>query len=380
MLTKKQLLGIATLIGGTLGAWLFGVPYVFAQAWVLQWTLWTIFIGICVIVLNLLQAEVSLTMPWTMRLAELMRTLLPHKRGFVWVFVTCMQFFIAMFAYVSLIWAFFTILLGPHYSISPAITATLYSVFIGFFLYKWTTSIERYDKKIVALFLGMLLFVIIYGFSISTPTHYLINHATQRFLPYGVLIYCLNSVTSIPLIESLLWREKKDLPYIIVIGGIICMSIALLWWWSIVGISGMATSPDALSGLENFLPTWLVRITGLVWILALISPHLIIGEHMKETLQQTFRFHTIDARTTVVVLPLLAYLYIQSDFVETIGFSWAIFTWMTCILVGCMNLILHHKKRKTETYILPYNTFFSYLIIVIFSWGIIYECIKAFIL
>ncbi len=36
MVTKRGRLGLTTVIGGTIGAGLFGVPYVFAQAGVLQ--------------------------------------------------------------------------------------------------------------------------------------------------------------------------------------------------------------------------------------------------------------------------------------------------------------------------------------------------------
>lgn len=121
-----------------------------------------------------------------------------------------------------------------------------------------------------------------------------------------------------------------------------------------------------------------MKLSGLVGILALVSPHLIIGEHLKETLEKSFRFHSMDARTTVVLLPLIAYLYIESDFVGTLGFSGAIFTGLICVMVGSMNLILQKKHNKKSTHILPYNTFFSYLIIIIFGAGIIYEFIKEF--
>lgn len=45
-----------------------------------------------------------------------------------------------------------------------------------------------------------------------------------------------------------------------------------------------------------------------------------------------------------------------------------------------MNLILHQKHGKNETHVLPYNKVFSYIIIGVFSLGIIYECLKQFIL
>ncbi|MBP6910387.1 hypothetical protein KBC03_02205 [Patescibacteria group bacterium] len=88
-----------------------------------------------------------------------------------------------------------------------------------------------------------------------------------------------------------------------------------------VGVSGIATSEDALSGLTHFLPGRLMKLSGLIGILAIISPHLLIGEHFIDTLKQSFRFHTFDARMTVTLLPLIAYIYLQTNFIGTIGFS-----------------------------------------------------------
>ncbi|MBP6910388.1 hypothetical protein KBC03_02210 [Patescibacteria group bacterium] len=80
----------------------------------------------------------------------------------------------------------------------------------------------------MTIFIGALVFLICYGFGVGTPEHFLLGDKAQRFLPYGVLIYALNSVTVIPVLEEVLNREKKDMPYIIIIGGIICMSLVLL--------------------------------------------------------------------------------------------------------------------------------------------------------
>lgn len=121
MLTKRNRLGLTTVIGGTIGAGLFGVPYVFAQAGVLQGTIWTVIIGTILIILNLLQAEVSLSMPPHLRLAAQIQKLFPKRLGFMGIFITCMQFFIAIFAYTSLVGAFINTFLAPHFTIDPNI-------------------------------------------------------------------------------------------------------------------------------------------------------------------------------------------------------------------------------------------------------------------
>lgn len=380
MLTKKQWVAIATLIGGTLGAGLFGVPYVFARTGVLRGTIRTLGIGLVTIFLNLLQAEISLSTPGNLPLSGIMKKLLPGNRSFIGIFAACMQFFIALFAYTSLAWGFLSLLIGPEYAFHPAVSASIYTIAIWLLLFRGINSIKKIDKIIVIIFVAMLLFLIIYGFSITTPSHFLASDSRYRFLPYGVLIYSLNSVSTIPLIEWLLDSEKKKLPRVIIIGWLICVAVVLLRGRSVVGISGAATSPDALSGLQTFIPNRLMKLSWLIGLFAITSPHLIIGEHFKETLQQAFRFRTTDARTTVVFLPLIAYLYIESDFVGTIGFWGAIFTGLICIFVGVMNLLLHAKHGKRESHILPYNRPISYLIIGVFTAWIIYECFKEFIL
>lgn len=380
MLTKKNVIALTTVIGWTLGAWLFGVPYVFAQAGVLQWTIWVIIVGFITIILNLLQAEVTLTMPDRMRLPGMMQTLLPPRFSFIALFTTCMQYFIAIFAYISLSGIFVSILLWSDTIIHPSISATLYALILGRLIHKWIASIKKYDKMIVAIFLTTLTLLIIYGFTITTPSNFLLWDKTARFLPYGVLIYALNSASSVPILEDILGREKKALPYIIVLGGVICLSMVLLRGRAVVWISGATTTTDTLSGLQAFLPSRLVKLSWLIGLLAILSPHLVLWENLFETLRQNFSFSRLDARATVTLLPLIAYLYIQSDFVSTIGFSGAVFTGLTCVFIGVSNIILHKRYWKVSALILPYNKQFSYMIIIIFSLGIIYEILKEFVL
>ena len=380
MLTKKSRIALTTVIWWTLGAGLFGVPYVFAYAWVLQWTIRTVVIWTVAIILNLLQAEVTLTMPDRMRLPGMMQRLLPKRLSLIGLLTASMQYFIAIFAYISLSGIFINILLWSETIIHPSISASIYALLVWLLIYKGVDWIEKYDKLIVVVFLCTLTFLILYGFSITTPSHFLLWEKASWFLPYWVLIYALNSASSVPVLEDILGKEKKDLPYIIVIWWVFCMTMVLLRWWAVVGISGIATTTDALSGLQNFLPSRIVKLSWLVGILAISSPHLVLWENLFETLKQNFRLSSLNAWTVVTVLPLIAYLYLQSDFVSTIWFSGAVFTGLTCVFIWMMNIILHKKYWKKSSHVLPYNKELSYIIIGIFSFGIVYEILKEFFL
>lgn len=52
---------------------------------------------------------------------------------------------------------------------------------------------------------------------------------SQRFIIYGVVIYALNGVSSIPIIQECLGADKKKLPHLIIGGGILCMILAIAW-------------------------------------------------------------------------------------------------------------------------------------------------------
>ncbi|MBP6910389.1 hypothetical protein KBC03_02215 [Patescibacteria group bacterium] len=93
-------------------------------------------IGAILIILNLLQAEVSLSMPPHLRLAGQIQKLFPKRLGFLGIFITCMQFFIAIFAYTSLVGAFINTFLAPHLTLDPMIGAAIYTAVISRILYK----------------------------------------------------------------------------------------------------------------------------------------------------------------------------------------------------------------------------------------------------
>lgn len=120
-----------------------------------------------------------------------------------------------------------------------------------------------------------------------------------------------------------------------------------------VGITGIETTQDGITGLTSHIGNWIMKLGGVVGILAIISPHLIIGEHFIDTLKDYFKISHLNARIITILLPLLAYMYIDGTFIDTIGFAGAVFIGIMCVFIGVMNLVLHHKHGKIKTYVLP---------------------------
>lgn len=130
MLNKNSIAALATVIGGTLGAGMFGIPYVFSRVGIIPATIGTLILGTLLIILNLLLAEVTLSTPGKLNFVQLVQKLLPPKYSYIAIFTTCLQFFISLFAYVTLFTGFLNAVLPPARAQLPAVGATVYSIVI----------------------------------------------------------------------------------------------------------------------------------------------------------------------------------------------------------------------------------------------------------
>lgn len=322
------------LTWATIWAGIFWVPYAFAQAGGQVSLAMLIIVAGSTLLTNLLLARVVMQSTNPQKdLVGLFRAHLPQRAGNVASVLTIIAFFIYMLVYIRLGPSFLKLITGD--SLPLAAATILYVGSIAFLMRKKLAQLSRIEHPLVSLLL--LLFVLCICISLYARPEgqtLLSSHPNANIiLPYGVLLYALNGVQAVPLL-CIVAKEQNTEQHIrksIFLSRILC--VLIVWWFgfAVSGALGAATTQDALHGMKALVGEGFLRISALIWLLAVTSCHVLVGMHARKSLYQHYQYPRRVARALVMAVPLAASLLLHASLIEIISFAGG-------ILTGCTGL------------------------------------------
>ncbi len=387
--TSPSLRKLSTmLIGATIGAGIFGVPYAFAHtpgrlpvaALLVAW-------GVTLLTNRLLARVVVHSTSEHKDLIGLYQAHFPTRARHLTSSITLLSFFTSLLVYSRLGPDFLNLITGD---LLPEQTATaIYIGMISTFLRKKLEGVSRAEQYIVSILIT--LFVVSIGiafharpagqniFSILTTS---ISGTSRQdwLLPYGVLLYALSGMNAVPLlcivaahpakISSPQTVSDKKIARSILIAGVLCIAIVGGFGLSISGALGSSTTQDALHGMKEIVWPRFLRIGGLIWLLAVTSCNVLIGMHTRKSLYQDYKIPRSRARGAVVFLPVITGIILQASFIQIISFAGGVLTASTGLRVArLVRRVLWQKKHLLFRYA-------AALLGVIYISGIVLTIIK----
>ena len=191
------------------------------------------------------------------------------------------------------------------------------------------------------------------------------------FLPFGIVLFALYGVSSIPLVKEFLSHDRKHMKNAILIGSIVPIIVYAVFAFVVVSIVGVAgfdsLSVDnriASAALELSVDGVLSILTLLFGIIAMITSFLVSVIVIKEMFQYD---HKLKKNTSflLAILPPLGIILIDAfvvdvaNFISVLGFTGAIGGSLTAILI----LLTYFKARKEGTRTPEYSMDFTHIVI-----------------
>ncbi|MDP2641017.1 MAG: aromatic amino acid transport family protein [Candidatus Yanofskybacteria bacterium] len=310
LLNNSSLLALATLIGTIVGAGIFGLPYALSQSGVLLGLLYFILLGGIILLLHLLFGEFALRTEKNYRLPGYAFRYLGPKGKYAATFAILFSIAGALLAYTILGGDFLRIALSPFFQISELWAAFAFWAILSFFIFQGIHVIARAEMVMVAILFGTVGLITFFAIPNIDSANFSVFGEMEFFLPYGVLLFALAGWSAIPEIAALL-KNKKDkarLDNIIVWASLSTIVLYAVFTFSVVGVSGQATSEDALSGLVPFLGGKIVMLGALFGLVAVAASFLVLGNYLKNSLRYDFGFPYLWAACIAVFTPLLLFL------------------------------------------------------------------------
>jgi len=370
----KTIYAITTISGTIIGAGLFALPYITLQVgfWVIL--AYFLILGSLVVLIHLFFGELSLKTPDFKRLPGFAKVYLGKNGEIVAYTSTILGLFGAILVYLILGGKFLTELVSPQAGTLPF---TLFYFVVGAALiFYGIKAIEKVEFWGLVLFLVILFAVFFKGAAFINIENLFIGQCSMSngqwsnlFLPYGAILFSLWGAALIPEAEEILGKRKKMLSRIIPITILIPVLVYLFFIYIILGITGVQTteealSGEALSGLKDILGNGMIILALLFGLLTTFTSFVALGLTLKKVLWYDLKISKNLAWAITCFSPLILYLIGIKSFIAVIGVVGGIMLAIDGILI-----LLMYKKIK------PQRAYLVYPLIFVLLGGIIYSVI-----
>ena len=339
---KDFLKAIAILIGTTIGAGMFGVPYVVAKIGFFPGLIYIFFLGCLVLLLNLIYGEVILRTPGDHQLGGYVQTYLGRKKSFI-KWLSTISFFIsiygALLAYLIKIGEFLALIFGAG---SPVFYSILFFALGSLIVSRGLKAVSSFGFLFVVLLSILILGISLPGLSKVEITNLSYANLSYFFLPYGVILFALTGSSVIPEMEEVLRKKTGKFKKAIIIGAIIPPLVYSLFALFVVGTCGALTSDDAITCLLPFFPGSVVKFGAFLGVLAMGSSFFTLGYVLREVWFRDFKASKRWSLFLACAPSFLLFLFGAREFIEVLEFSGAVSGGLTGILILTM-----FQKAKT---------------------------------
>jgi tyrosine-specific transport protein len=360
---------IATLIGTTIGAGIFGLPFAVSHVGWGIGSLMLIGLGWVTLILNLAFGEVILRTKGDHQLSGYGRIYFGRGGEILGFIAVAIGAYGAMLAYTSQIGNFLAILLPGG---SPIFYSFLFLVVAGIAVGYGLKAVSEVEFFSTILILLLVFVVAVKGWTVITHHHLEIMVENPDWLtPYGVIMFALAGSAVVPEIEEILRDEHQKLWLALFWGTLIPLVVYLLFTTVVIGASGPGVSPDAISGLAKTLPHWIVSLGAIFGTLTMGTSFTSLGYVLRE-----LYFRDLGVSRSVALFLVLAPITIlfflgARGFIPLLEITGILMGGLTGGLILALFLKARRVGSETPPYMLPLPEWTVMVLLMIFVCGVV---------
>ncbi len=349
------------IVGTVIGAGIFVLPYSFWRS-----GFWFSFLGLAVLTLatlaiNSFYLKVIIRTSGDHQLPGYARIYLGKWGWWVSLLVTLLSCGGALLAYVLLGGNFLALFSGQLTTFWHGLLFFLLGAFWFLNGFKTLATIEGYLTILLVILAILIPFLLGRDFRLES----LPSFGGSPLFFYGPILFALNGFNIIPEVEETLRRKRKLLSRVIILGTMIPTLIYFIFGFGILGITGPATTADALTGLIIYSP-FVVKLGALMGFLATITSFLVLMAVIKEIFYRDLKISSSLAPPLTVLFALLGVFLKMGSFLKIISFTGGIFIGVAGIMI-CLIFLKSESKTELLTRLV------CYLVMVTFFLGIVFE-------
>jgi tyrosine-specific transport protein len=373
LIDRQFLMATATLVGTAIGAGIFGLPYVVARAGFLPSLMMIFLLGLMMLISSLMYGEIILRTKGHCRLVSCAHKYMGDNGRRLAGAISFLSLYSGNLAYIILSGSFLNSFLSPILGGSEFLYSTLSFVFIFAATYCGSRIFSAIESWMTLLLVVLLAAVFCKGIFYVDPANLLTGDPSQLFLPFGVILFSLSANTAIPEIIRIVSRRPRRIETIITGGTILYTLIYVFFVAVIVGVTGADTSKESFTGLSRFIGDGVIVAGFLIGFLAVITSYLVCNIALKEILHYDYHLEERTSLLFASVVPYLLFLMGFRDFIQVVNFAGSVTGGLFGILIILIFYSAKAKGEKKPAYEIHVSREISFVMIMVYLLGIIYE-------
>lgn len=370
--TKKFFYAIAAMAGTMVGVGVFGVPFSFAKAGFWIGFLFLLLTGFLTLVVNMMFGEVVLRTKEKHQMVGYAGLYLGPMWKKAMFFAVVLSIYAAMLAYIIISGDFLVNMLSPLFYLSNTAYSYFFATILSFLLLMGLKRISVVEFILTLLFVFIVLLVLGFGFNKIDLNNLKTFNPEFWFLPYGVLLFAFAGMTAVPIQREILRgtedKLKKSILWAVLIVGILYLVFA----FTVVGVSGDVTSPDAITGLFDFLGGKIVVLGSIFGVLAVGTSFLMLGSALDEVFRWDYGLKNGWSWLLTVLPPILLFFIGLRTFIDVISLAGSLAIGLILLVLIFTYLAAKSKGDREPEYELNIPKWFLYPMAILFAAGIAY--------
>jgi len=375
---KNLILPAAILAGAIIGAGIFALPFVFANAGIITGLFYLGIFCFVLIIIHLMYAEVIIKTQGEHRFPGYVKIYLGKINFWLANLTSVLGMLLILTVYLILSVSFLGLILPLSFDASGIFKIMFFWLLgsIAIFMEIRRLAFSEFLITLGIVLIAFLLFV--FGaFNFGKIISISAFNFKNIFLPCGVILFALSGRVAIPAVINYFQKIKQ--PVIkakqpIILGTLIPAFVYVLFVFGVLGLSG-AVSEDAVSGLVGNVSPFILSLVGIFGLISIWSSYVVVGLDVKNSLKFDLKFPKILAGLIVIGTPLFLLFAGFQSFLILIGVIGGVFISLEGIFIVLMWLKAR-KINNEEVIFKKLNPLIVYALIIIFIGGIVYEIIR----
>ena len=370
----------AIYVGTAVGAGIFGLPYAMAKFGFWPSLLYLLILTGATALLSIFYGEVVLRTKEKRQMVGYADKYAGRWGGRIIFVSLIIGNYGSLLAYTIGVGQFLFELLGPYLGGSPFAYSLAFFAIMSVIIFRGLKLVAGAEVTLNALFISAVILLFFIGLPFIKAENYFSIDLRHFFLPYGVILFAVGALSSVPLMDETLTStdRRRDLKKSILAGSVVTMSIYLLFAVLVVGVTGADTSPEGIIGLGGALGRGVLAAGSVFGILTMSTSFLTLGFIINQVYELDYRMPHLAAWLLTCTIPLIAFLSGLNEFIRVIGLIGSVVGGAEGII---MILIWRRAKKRGNRqpeYSLKLPALIPAFLFLIFFAGIIYQIFYSF--
>lgn len=376
--TTNFILAVSTLVGTIIGVGMFGLPYAASRSGAAVALAYLLVLGAVVTCLHLIYGEIVLRTGERHRLVGYARLYLGRWGKLAASVIFFVTLYLALWVYLLVGGEFLSTALSGWLDFS-AEKGSLILAALGFFvIFKGVRLAGVFEFLMTLVLLAMIVGLVIYGQGLVAKENWTLSPASLAdwFLPYGVVLFALAGGSAVPEIRSLFRAGQASvLKRAIIWGTWLPVSVYIVFVLTVVGISGGATSAEAIKGLSPFLGASVVRYGAAIGFLAVITSFFTVGLNIKNSFRFDLGLSPGVSFILTAAVPLILFWLGWSDFIKIISVGGAVLGGLEGLLLLAIWRRAKRRGGRQPEYSLSLGRVILAAIVLVLVLGVVYQMV-----